>query len=197
MNKLPLWHMAYSHCCNSSKLRCHSDLDSENDKYQTGVAKLPTGTISKWLNVIHVQRHFATTSFFLIALGGFFWYGDSEYLSVREPNDDEITKGKFSCYSVLNDCGSLHFIKNILQGSEGRHITCNGYFNTLYKFTHKSISERILKIGLTDDRSDEDVTELLLWVWCLPFSGHRLCLMQFLHQYLRKYKSCLMQLNVT
>jgi len=29
----------YSHCCNNSKLRCHVDLDCENDKYETGVAR--------------------------------------------------------------------------------------------------------------------------------------------------------------
>jgi len=29
----------YSHCCNNSKLRCDVDPDSENDKYEIGVAR--------------------------------------------------------------------------------------------------------------------------------------------------------------
>jgi len=57
-----------SHYCNSSKLRRQIVLDSGNDKsYQTAVAKSPTDTISEWLNVIHVQMHFAATSFHFTA----------------------------------------------------------------------------------------------------------------------------------
>jgi len=70
MKNLPAaWRVAYSHCCNSSKLRCHIFLDSGNDKYENGAAKLPTDTISKWLNVIYVQRNF-TEMFFLSNASG-------------------------------------------------------------------------------------------------------------------------------
>jgi len=42
---------------------CITDLDSGNHKYQTGGSRSPTDTISECLNVIHTQRHFATTLF--------------------------------------------------------------------------------------------------------------------------------------
>jgi len=52
MNSLTLCHMANSHCCSSSKLWCHNNIDSGNDKYQIHVAKLQTDTIKGWLFVI-------------------------------------------------------------------------------------------------------------------------------------------------
>jgi len=65
-NSPAIWRMAVSHCCNSSKLRQHIDLDFGDNKYQTCVAKSSTDTITEWLKVICVQlqRHVCCDVFF-------------------------------------------------------------------------------------------------------------------------------------